>query len=80
MSDPTVKGETTSTKTVSNTTESKPLPKEMKTTPKVSLPANVLELEHAVEVAATEAVREYNKAISVLKRSNICSLFNDFYE
>ncbi|TMW53440.1 hypothetical protein DOY81_001438 [Sarcophaga bullata] len=43
----------------------KPAPK-----PVEPLPTNVVELEHAVEVAATLAVKEYNKAIDILKNFN----------
>lgn len=32
------------------------------------LPSDVLELQHAVEVAASLAVQEYNKAIDILKK------------
>ena len=41
----------------------KPAPK-----PVEPLPTNVVELEHAVEVAAALAVKEYNKAIDILKK------------
>lgn len=43
----------------------KPAPK-----PVEPLPSDVVELEHAVEVAAALAVKEYNKAIEILKSFN----------
>lgn len=69
--DSSAKDKTKSTKTVSNDVP-KPTPQEVSS--QIALPANILELEHAVEMAATEAVREYNKAIGILKRYFIFSL------
>lgn len=36
------------------------------------LPAEITDLEHAVEVAANVALKEYNKAIDILKRFPFC--------
>lgn len=50
-------------KTATKAEPPKPAPK-----PVEPLPTNVVELEHAVEVAAALAVKEYNKAIDILKK------------
>ncbi|XP_075147961.1 inner membrane mitochondrial protein mitofilin isoform X1 [Haematobia irritans] len=52
-------------KPAAKATEPKPAPK-----PVEPLPSDVLELQHAVEVAAALAVQEYNKAIDILKNFN----------
>ncbi|XP_073814996.1 inner membrane mitochondrial protein mitofilin isoform X2 [Musca autumnalis] len=62
--------------TASKTAEPKPAAKVSEPTPKPApkpvepLPSDVLELQHAVEVAASVAVQEYNKAIDILKNFN----------
>lgn len=38
--------------------------------PQIEIPSNIVELEKAVEIAALVAVKEYNKAVNVLKAYN----------
>uniref|UniRef100_T1PC79 MICOS complex subunit MIC60 n=1 Tax=Musca domestica TaxID=7370 RepID=T1PC79_MUSDO len=62
--------------TATKAPETKPAAKVSEPTPKPApkpvepLPSDVLELQHAVEVAASVAVQEYNKAIDILKNFN----------